>query len=280
MQVMLSRVILVCFLTLFPILTHAWNALGHMVVANIAYEQLQPDVRNKVDALVSYMQQQYTNTDSFLKMAYWPDAIRTQKIETFTHWHYIDYPFTTDGSPLKNTIDTDNGVWALNHIKVIVKNTHANPYERTRFLAFLVHIVGDLHQPLHSVTLISKNHPDGDRGGNEYFVRYNNERIRLHTLWDSGLAIFDKNNTKEKAQALSAMITAAYPRNAFNKEIEDVDPEHWAKESAEVAQKNAYNTPENQALSNQYIKTNTALAERQIALAGYRLANLLNQLLA
>ncbi len=280
MQVILSRFILVCFLTLFPVLTHAWNALGHMVVANIAYEQLQPEVRNKVDALVSYMQQQYTNTDTFLKMAYWPDAIRTQRIETFTHWHYIDYPFTTDGTPLKNTIDTDNAVWALNHIKVIVKNTHANPYERTRFLAFLVHIVGDLHQPLHSVTLISKSHPDGDRGGNEYIVRYNNERIKLHTLWDSGINLFDKNNTKEKAQALSAMIIAAYPRNAFSKEVEDVDPEHWAKESAEVAQKNAYNTPENQALSNQYVKTNTDLAERQIALAGYRLATLLNQLLA
>ena len=149
----------------------AWTPLGHMVIASIAYEQLRPEVKEKVDNLIGYMHQQYPEINSLAWAAAWPDLIRGQKIETYTHWHYTDVSFSTDGSALKNLKDTDNAVYELNNLMIVTKNTKANPYERTRFLAFLVHIVGDLHQPLHTVSNITANLPEGDRGGNLTTVR-------------------------------------------------------------------------------------------------------------
>ena len=105
-------------------------------------------------------------------MGPWPDTLRGQKIELYTRWHYTNLAFSADGTPLKNTVDTDNAVWAINHLLPIIGNTKANRFERARSLAFLVHIVGDLHQPLHSITRISAAHPEGDHGGNLYFIKY------------------------------------------------------------------------------------------------------------
>ena len=187
----LSFILIPIFLFWTPLLAYAWNPLGHMVVANIAYQNLEPQVQKKVDRLVTHFSVEYPNMASFLQMAYWPDTLHAQKIETFTHWHYIDVAFSNDGSELKNLVDTDNIVWAINNIKPVIKYKYTNAFERARFLAFLIHIVGDIHQPLHTVSYISAAYPNGDQGGNLYFIRYQNERIKLHRFWDSGLGVFE-----------------------------------------------------------------------------------------
>src|SRR5579862_9281014 len=127
---LLNMLLMFCVLNLlFPLTAFSWNAYGHMVVASIAYHNLKPATREKIDSLITYMHQQYADMDSFVNISYWPDKIREQKIETYTHWHYIDVAFSADGSPLKNLIDSDNAVWAVNNIEPIVKNNHANSYE-------------------------------------------------------------------------------------------------------------------------------------------------------
>src|SRR3990167_1519864 len=243
-------------LWLLPIVSHAWNALGHMVVANIAYQNLEPNVKKKIDNIVSYFSLEYPGMASFLQMAYWPDTLHAQKIETFTHWHYIDIPFSQDGSPLKNIMDTDNIVWAIINIEPIIKYNHTNPYELARFLAFLIHIVGDIHQPLHTVSYISVAYPNGDQGGNLYFIRYNNERIKLHRLWDSGLGMFDQSATQENADILTAIILKHYPKTYV------------------------YVPPADQTPSADYLETGRKISEREIALAGYRLGTFLNKILS
>ncbi|RDI45210.1 S1/P1 nuclease [Aquicella lusitana] len=265
---------------ILPSVTFAWNALGHMVVAQIAYQELSPAARAKADKLVDYFHSEYPEMESFLNIAYWPDAIRSQKIDTYTRWHYIDIAFSNDGTPLKNLIDTDNAVWALNNVEKVVKNDKANPYERARFLAFLVHIVGDLHQPLHTVSYISAAHPDGDKGGNQYFIRYNNDRINLHRLWDGGVGLFEQSATKENAASLAAIITARYPKDYFDKQIDDLNPDNWAQEGVATAKANVYNTPENLPPISGYIDNGKQTAQQRAALAGYRLAVLLDELLS
>jgi hypothetical protein len=266
-----------------PLNSYAWNAMGHMVIANIAYEQLKPDVREKVDKLVGNLNTEYPEMSSFLHLAYWPDAIRSQRIETFTHWHYIDLPYSSDGTAVKgDVIDTDNAVWAVKRIEVVVKNQHANPYDRARFLSFLTHIVGDLHQPLHTVTLFSASHPNGDRGGNQYHVLINNKPINTHSLWDSGLGSFDGKNgrTTDQAKELALTLMQLYPASRFGDRVNDLNPDNWAQEGFENAKKYVYSTPENQAPSTAYMTIGKQVAEQQAALAGYRLANLLNALLS
>lgn len=268
------------FLTVFclhPVF--AWNAMGHMVIANIAYQNLQPEVKSQVDQMVNNFQKEYPEMDAFLKIAYWPDTLHGQKIETYTRWHYIDIAISNDNSALKNLLESDNVMWAINNMATVVKNNHANKYERARFLAFLVHMVGDVHQPLHTVANISANHPDGDHGGNLYFVRYNNSRINLHKLWDSGLEIYSNDGSIDQVNTLTETITTQYPISYFGKKADDLSAENWVKESVENAKQYVYTTPEEQSISAAYVENGQNISEQVVALAGYRLANLLNQLL-
>ena len=276
----LARFTLALLLTTFSYSTYAWNALGHMVVADIAYLNLSPAAQKKVDSLVGVLNQEYPEMKLFLNIAYWPDYIRSQRIESFTHWHYIDNPLRVDSTRAKaGMIDTDNAVWAVNTMKMVVKNDHANPYDRARFLSFMTHIVADLHQPLHTVSLVSVIHPDGDRGGNAYRVKYRNTNTSVHKLWDSGLGAFDGSANADNAMAISIAIRAAYPKSMFGDKVDDLNPTDWATEGMENAKKYAYNTPEYQEVTNDYMVAGRKVAEQEAALAGYRLAAMLNQLL-
>lgn len=279
MQKWISQLFLTSFIFLFSLSCFSWNAVGHMLVANIAYQNLKPNVKNKVDNLVSYIQKEYPNMKSFVYISTWPDAIRSQKIDMFSRWHYIDIPFSDDGTPIKNTIDTDNAVWAVTTMQQVITNNDANNFERARFLAFLVHIVGDLHQPLHAVSRISAQHPDGDQGGNLFHVRYHNQEVKLHHLWDIGVGDFDVDSNMNTINAMTETITAQYPENMFGKKIHDVNPQMWANESLENAKKYVYDTAENQSVTTEYVETGKKFSEQQVALAGYRLANLLNEML-
>lgn len=250
-----KKTILFCFTIIFlPFPSYAWNAMGHMLVANIAYHHLKPEIQKKIENLVKFMHQQYPEMNSFIDISYWPDTLRSQKIETYTHWHYIDVAFSIDGTPLKNLIDEDNALWALHSIQPVVKNADANPYERVRFLSFLTHLVGDLHQPLHTVSYISATMPDGDKGGNRYMVKVKNTRINLHHVWDDGLGSFEGNYTTERINQMSNDIMAKYPENYFGEKVKQLNPDNWVTEGMENAKKFVYSTPENQELSAEYIE--------------------------
>ena len=270
--------LLIFLFTFFPLCCDAWNPLGHMVVADIAYDRLTPAAKKKVDELISYFHKEYPDANAFVDIAPWADAIRSQKIETFTHWHYSDNSFSTDGTPIKNLKDSDNAVWALTNIESVMKNKEANNFERARFLAFLTHIVADLHQPLHTVSRISHAHPDGDRGGNDYFVYYKNKRANMHHIWDIGVSLFDTNPSQEKALQLEKEITARYPESYFGKEkINNTNYAAWADDGAELAKKYVYSAVEEEELDANYINNGSEISKQQIALAGYRLAAMLNK---
>lgn len=264
----------------FPFTSFAWNTLGHKVVATIAYQNLKPAVQKKVDVIVSYFSNDYLEMKTFLDLSYWPDAIRSQKINTYTHWHFIDTPFTKDKSPLVNTIKEQNVVWAIENVRTVVKNFHANPSERVRFLSFLIHFVSDIHQPLHASTCISAKHPSGDKGGNLYYVYVNTRRVNLHELWDSGLGSFDSDATPHNADVIAKRIMALHPKNEFGNRIFNLEPNEWSKESFNHAKDYVYTVPEEQKVDANYIAVGKQHAEELAALAGYRLAEMLNSLLS
>lgn len=281
MSLHLRRFTLAVLLTFLPLsLSYAWSALGHKVIANVAYQNLDSNVKNKVDTLVGYFTQEYTYMDSFEQLATWPDSIRSQRVESYTHWHYIDNPISFDGTSTRNNIlDTDNAVWAYGNAQNVVQYTAANFFERVRFLAFFVHIVSDLHQPLHTVTYYSANHPEGDRGGNLFFVRFNNKKIKLHKLWDGAVGSFNQKPLDENAQEIANALMAVYPKSYFQGRLNKLDPQDWVDEGINNAKTVVYNTQENAPVSSGYIQSGKKLAEQEAVLAGYRLATLLNKLL-
>lgn len=270
----------------FSPLIFAWNENGHMLVAKIAYEKLTPQAKEKIDKLVNYLHQEYAEITNFPQAAAWADKLRGQQIDLYTHWHYIDQPLVKDGGNQNvNIIDSDNAVWAMSKIRMFFANSKANPYERARFLAFFVHIVGDLHQPLHTVSLVTPKFPKGDRGGNDYIVIYKNAHVNVHKLWDGGVGAFEtpySENEEARATELStqaAVIEARFPQAYFSDQLIRSEVQQWLKEGMDLANAHVYTTPENQNLSEEYLKQGSAIAEQQVALAGYRLASLLNQVL-
>lgn len=268
--------IVIPFLLLYPFASFAWNAIGHMVIANIAYQNIQPHTKNEIEKLIGYFHKEYSDINSFVQIVTWPDSIRSQKIEMFTHWHYIDKPFSKgkENEKLPNIIDEDNAVWALGQITKVVKNDRANNYERARFLAFFAHIVSDLHQPLHTVSYVSQAYPQGDKGGNLYQVRYQGDKTKLHHLWDNGVGLI---NGKDNVLSLTKTITTLYPRSFFGNKVNDLEPEHWLTEGMANAKNYVYAIQENQETDNAYIEKGQKIAQQEIALAGYRLAAMLDK---
>lgn len=285
----LFKALLFCAgLTLAPFTSsYAWNALAHMAVAKIAYDNLTPAAAEKVNKMVASFQQEYPNIQTFVEMAPWADQLAWgQQIGLYTHWHYINNTFSTDGTPLKNISDTDNAGWAVVQLEKIVQNNQANPYERARALAFLVHIVGDLHQPLHTVARLSAAHPDGDQGGNLFSVRLplthpksKSSSVNLHSFWDSGLGAFEGNSDQAAVTRLATSLTATYSSQYFNDQAQNIESGVWINESEQLAVSFVYSTPENQIPSAEYMSQGSELAKQRVALAGYRLAALLNHLL-
>jgi len=273
-----SSIFIILWTILLP--CYAWNALGHEIVAAIAYQNLKPNVKKKVNEMATVLSQEYPSITSFVQMAPWPDSLRSQKIEIYTHWHYIDHYFSTDGTPITTAPDTDNVVFALNQMEPILSNTHANPYDQARILAFFVHCVGDIHQPLHTTSRVSATYPKGDLGGNLYYVYYptQNTTTSLHTLWDNGFNFLSGEVTDENASSIAHTITALYPESYFGNKANDLYPEDWANEGTNLAIKITYQTPEYEVPSTDYQGLGTQTVEQQLALAGYRLAHLLNTL--
>jgi hypothetical protein len=194
----------------------AWNIPGHMLSGAIAYQILQRENSTTIPILRSIVEKNpwyqsrwklqlnklpEAERDEILFMlaARWADDIRTlDKAESRLPWHYIDFPFKPEGEPASiRAIQPPHE----NILTAIAENTQilrtgSDPARRGVALAWLFHLVGDVHQPLHAVQLFTREYPKGDRGGGDFCVRVAQDRapLSLHRLWD-GL-ITSSNNTR------------------------------------------------------------------------------------
>jgi hypothetical protein len=229
----------------------------------------------------------------FMLAARWADDIRTQaKLQRELRWHYINWPFKPDGEPASVRAlppVPDNILSAIAENERIVR-VATDPSKRAVALAWLYHLVGDVHQPLHTVQLFSREYPTGDRGGNEICVRVAPERapLDLHKLWDG---LITSSNNIARLRNIATELLIQFPKSSLP-ELFRTNPEAWAKESFEIASKIAYQngalsgTPRGQHRECREVVTATVLpagypkmarqiADRRLVLAGYRLANLL-----
>jgi hypothetical protein len=221
--------------------------------------------------------------------ATWPDDIKSDQWLAFNTWHFKDIPYIAEGfTPATTEIDPENSAWAINQaIKTLHSNQHrflSGVLGKSIMLRFLIHIIGDVHQPLHSTTYYSEKFPVGDRGGNSFHVSYapNAEVKNLHALWDSCLdqygsiyaPLTDENWGKIGSFADSIM--SAFPQSSLDLKLGKIgsaDIDNWINDSFGLAKTNVYAgiTPDG-TVSDDYIKTNRVVINKQLALAGYRLA--------
>jgi len=270
------------------VLSQAWIDTGHMLVATIALRGLKPKVQAEADRLLQ-IGADPKNAD-FITTSPWADDIRRQRPETGP-WHYIDYHFRSDGKPDANKPDAENAVWAISKFSAILKDKSQPDAARSEALRFLIHFVGDIHQPLHATARDTDEHPAGDKGGNDFritapsvFNGINRPPRNLHAFWDFGGGLFQGEQrplsaeSKTRIDDLATKLTTEYPAKSL-RGVNDMNPDDWAKESFELSKTVVYNLQEGSTPSDDYVKKAQDVCGRRIALAGYRLAKLLNQLL-
>lgn len=282
----------------------AWNKPGHMVTGAITYQLLKESDPGALVKLVDLLRQhpqyesmwlpqikQFTSSQEeadqylFMLAARWPDDARDSEYN-HSDWHYVNFPFRHGQSVTAPASIGGKLIEAYGENLAIIKGDAAASRKAVA-LCWILHLVGDLHQPLHTSTLISEQFPEGDRGGTRFYVkaRGDSRTISLHAFWDDLIT-----GTPRFREALNVATglrnRRAFKRSAFG-ELATLGFNEWAMESYGLARNKAYlggklqggdSKEEGAQLPADYSKAAKAVAERQAVLACHRLSNLLASL--
>jgi hypothetical protein len=266
---------------LFFNVAFSWSINGHLLIAEVAYENLTPKARQTVDTLTVLFAKNYPQFNHFVTAAYWADDLRATDVTAFNNWHFIDRPYNQDGMRHRHYA-ANNVLWAIKQSEQVLQSTSAAPMNKAIFLMFLSHLVGDIHQPMHCITLYSRQFPKGDKGGTLYAIR-SPTADNLHALWDHGGDFFYQLRHSNAVsmtgvQQLAQRVQRDYPKTFFSTKASDLDVKHWSYESYQLAKNIAYEIKYDAPVTTAYLAQVQQVSEQQTALAGYRLANVLNNI--
>ena len=236
-----------------------WGGKGHDVITCIAEAHLSKKAKKQVRKLLEGKTMVYYST--------WMDEIRNDSIYQFTRtWHYAN---VDEGETYETmTKHPDGDVVTATHLAIkMLKDKTQSDSIRSMYLKFLIHMIGDLHCPMHAGRAT-------DLGGNRYPIIWRNQETNLHRLWDS--PIVDAARSWSYSEwCMNLDIKMGKKQKAAI--IAGGEPLTWFKETVVVASDIYQNTPENEAISYYvYVRKHTPVIERQFLYAGHRLAYLLN----
>lgn len=294
--------------------TYAWDEVGHKITAYIAWQQMTPAVRDAViklltsapedSQLATFFASYGSRTEDtrkrefFMLAATWPDIVRDRNFPTryqkyhHANWHYTDTAWTVkDGRAQQVTLPGEGGL-ALDKIIEFIKleSSNAKDTDKGIAIAWLEHLIGDIHQPLHASARITDQEPKGDQGGNLFLITPEgtprDKQENIHWFWDS-IVVRAEPNDKDECDAdyinpIAGDIMKKYPYDKMESRLALGDPEQWKRESFEIASTKIY-TPDLkrfEAPSSAYKKAAMKIAEERLALAGYRMAAVFNQIFA
>jgi hypothetical protein len=279
-------------LLITPLSLFSWWDTPHMAINAIAYDHLDDKIKIEVDRLSKELGNAFPATGNFITLACFADDIPKMGFKALSSWHYSDLPYDPENilSPKEalafvETQKNSDCLFAIKQACATLKNPNACPWAKSVMLAFLTHCVADMHQPVHAVTLFSKEFPQGDLGATLFLIDY--EIKNLHALWDSGCGIGVDNlsrpldqNGYDYVNNLARMCAQAYPQGSLKEEVNDLETFNWRQESYELAVLYVYDDLKKGAKpSEEYLKKGREICMKQIALAGYRLAFMLNEVL-
>lgn len=283
---------------------HAWDLAGHMIAGEIAWQASTPAVREKVAGLVRELDTTFSGgvPYNFVTAQAWLDDMRAQgRAYQWAKLHYVDIAKTDDGSAFALP-EPPHIVWAIEDSLKTLRDPQAAPTKRSEALGILMHCVGDIHQPLHACTW-------DDYGGNRYLLAgvafsdlYKGGRGNLHAFWDEAYRVEARDGKivesfitppitsrpapgdKGVIKSAASQIVAEYPVESLAAEIATLDPVAWARESHMLGCTKAYPPGPHprdtgvHTLAPEFAAPARRIAQRRIALAGYRLAKVLAEL--
>jgi hypothetical protein len=279
----------VCLILSTSTISQGWGPGGHMMVASIAFKRLNPKAKAQVKKLLAIPINPCDVTKKspdFVNAAHWGDDVRPSLgFEFAPDLHFADFPFVVDGTPAPDLPKPQNIIKALEHYVEVLK-TSIDTNEQAEALRWVIHFVGDIHQPLHCATKVDSAHHDGDQGGNLLHIMVNGQDTKLHSYWDGGLGSFPKGGPPPTftPPALSTISPAAaialqgHPDTDPDLKLDDpFNYQAWAKESRDLAEQAAYkDIASGQTPTPQYVARGLEVVRKRVAFGGYRLAALLN----
>lgn len=288
-------IVIACLILCTPSISLGWGAGGHMMTAHIAFNRLNRKARANVRELLAIPINPAAVTATskdFVNASHWADDLRPFKeFDSFKPLHFKDIFFTLDGSPLPE-IDPNNIVKALeDNVEILKTSTDKNA--QAQALRFVIHFVGDIHQPLHCTALVSSANPKGDQGGNLFKIKLRNDDgtlrdSNLHSYWDGGIGAFPRSGPNFTPPALATigpaarLATRGNPATANGVKLDEpFNYDLWAEESFWFGENVVYNgITANETPTKAYNKKALKYARRRVAWGGYRLAALLNAIWA
>ncbi|WP_138431521.1 S1/P1 nuclease [Fodinibius saliphilus] len=236
--------------------TAIWGANGHRIVGDIAADYLNPEAKEAVDRVLGPTSMAIAST--------WMDRIKSDPAYDHTHsWHWVTIP---DGMTYAETEKNPDGD-LINTIRTIVRELKSgalNKQEEQENLKMLIHLIGDIHQPLHVGT-------GKDRGGNSTKVEWFYEESNLHRVWDSEMIKDRKLSYTEFSTAIN------HPTNEQLKDWQDSGVLDWARESMKLREQ-VYDLPDDRQIGYEYSYRNYELLNKRLLKAGVRLAGVLNEI--
>ncbi|HET9064473.1 MAG TPA: S1/P1 nuclease [Gemmatimonadales bacterium] len=237
-----------------------WGRLGHRVIARVAASQLDKAAKEQVRYLLG--------NETLASVATWGDEVRKERPET-GNWHYIDIPITDSVYRPERYCPDGCVIEALNTQLAILANRGGSRAERAEALKWVVHLVEDLHQPLH----VGER---GDQGGNDVKLTWQGQPSNLHRLWDSQL--LEASGLDENAWVARLEREIAHRGDLL--QVRMGTPERWAMESHAVSRDVVYPfLPQSLEVGRQYYEQVHVILEDRLFRASVRLASLLNGVL-
>ncbi|WP_296278541.1 S1/P1 nuclease [Pseudoxanthomonas sp.] len=254
-----------CALALLPVPAQAWGLLGHRLVALLAWDDLTPTTRLQIDTLLT------GEADPTLAgIAGWADDLRKNDPvlgRQTANWHFVNIG-EHDCVYLQRRDCPDGNcvIEAIRKQTAILADTRRTRAERLQALKFVVHFVGDAHQPLHAGYA-------RDKGGNDAQINWNGRGTNMHTLWDSRMLVSTGRSEQAYLQHLRTL-----PRPALAAMTLPPPAATWAEQSCRVVTQPGF-YPRRAKLEQAYVDTHLPIAERQLRAGGVALAAVLNKAL-
>ena len=309
---MQRTLILAVFLAFLSVNTQAWDDVGHKISAYIAWQRMTPTTRENVvrilrsapeDSMLGAYYQNYGATpeaqrkkEFFMFTATWADVVRDRVFENRykkyhkSNWHYDDTFWRQTGNgaePLSGFEEGGQAVPRLVEFDKTIRDSGASDKEKAIAIAWIMHLIGDLHQPLHTSARVTDLEPKGDQGGNLFHLTPQGtpreRQTNLHWFWDSIVVRHAPPKQGEFAERdyiepAAQRMMKRHPFASLQSGLKIGDFRALQQESFAYNPTVVFSSDlvRYQMPSPRYRRNAFDLAERQLALAGYRMGELFN----
>lgn len=250
-------IISIFFQNLISAKTPYWGATGHRTIGEIAEKHLSSKAKKQINLLLNH-------EGLALASTYGDDIKSDRKYDKFYSWHYVNFPFDKKYQESKKNKDGDI-VTGIEHCIKILEDPMTSKKDKVFYLKFLVHLIGDLHQPLH----VGRAE---DKGGNDIKLLWHYKKTNLHRVWDSDMIEFYNMSYSELAS------NAKHLSKAQIKDIQKGSILDWTHETQALAKKVYASAEADEKLSYRYSYEYFPLVRSQLQKSGIRLAKILNDI--